>query len=318
MNERRWQILDLVTETYIHSAHPVASSQIAEKLNVSSATVRNDFAALEDEGYLQQPHTSAGRIPTTRGYRQYAHKFIPPESLSEIQQRLLFERLKHLHGDELLQQIASVASELSGYAVVVTLPQDTSLCALEIHLSVLSSTRILAVVILENGLLRQLVVDLAPTPSADTLRDAESNLRQLTLPMAQLPEALLDIAKRTHQELSRTLKALADAWPHVNPPRVFSQGLKQVLSEPESNDPHFVRRLIEQVEHPIQAQQDLLITLDEPLAHIAALLPFGNVLGSLSILGPARMRYRDSLTVAQGVSQMMSQAEMIESSAKSY
>jgi heat-inducible transcriptional repressor len=301
MNDRRLQILDLVAETYIHSAHPVASSQIAEKLNVSSATIRNDFAALEEEGLLQQPHTSAGRIPTTLGYKQYAHKFIPPEHLSILQQRLLLERFKHLHGDDLLQQIATVVSDLSGYAVLVTLSEDTSLCALEIHLSVLSASRVLAVVILENGLIRQLVVDLAPTPSDTTLRDAESNLRQLTLPMGQLPEALLDIAKRTHQELSRTLKALAEAWPNVNPPRVFSQGLKQVLAEPESSDPHFVRCLIEQVEHPMTIQEDLLIMLDEPLAHIAARLPFGN----LSILGPARMRYRDNLMIAQGVMQTL-------------
>ena len=257
MNERRSQILDLVAETYIRSAHPVASLHIAEQLNVSSATVRNDFSALEVEGYLQQPHTSAGRIPTTMGYKQYAHKFIPPGHLSEAQQRLLVERFRHLHGDELLQQIANVTSALSGYAVVVTLPEDTSLCAIEIHLSVLSATRLLAVVILENGLIRQLVVDLDPTPSETIVRDAESNLRQLTLPMGQLPEALLEIAKRTHEELSRTLKALAEAWPNVNPPRVFSQGLKQVLSEPESSDPHFMRRLVEQVEQPMTSQEDL-------------------------------------------------------------
>ncbi len=309
MNERQTHILDLVAETYIHSAYPVASSQIAERLNVSSATVRNDFAALEDEGYLQQRHTSAGRIPTTLGYKHYAHKFIPPEHLSSLQQRLLFERFRGVHGDDLLQQIASVASELSGYAVVVTLPEDTSLCTLEIHLSLLSSSKVLAVVVLENGLIRQLIVDLTPTPSEDTLRDAESNLRQLTLPMGLLPEALLDIAKRTHDELSRTLKALAEAWPNVNPPRVFSQGLKQVLSEPESSDPHFVRRIIEQTEYPFTAQKDLWITLDEPLAHIAAQLPLGNILGSLTILGPARMRYRNTLMVAQGITQSLNQID---------
>jgi heat-inducible transcriptional repressor len=303
MNDRRSQILDLVAETYIHSAHPVASSYVAEKLNVSSATIRNDFAALEDEGFLQQPHTSAGRIPTTLGYKQYAHKFIPPGHLSDIQKRLLVERFKSLHGDELLQQIASVTSDLSGYAVVITLPEDYSLHALEIHLSVLSSTRVLAVVVLENGLIRQLVIDLSPTPSDDTLRDAESNLRQLTLPVSQLPEALLDIAKRTYEELSRTLTALASAWPTINPPRVLSQGLKQVLSEPEASNPQFVRRLIEQLEHPVMIQEELLILLDEPLAHVATKLPFGN----LTILGPARMRYRDALMIAQGVTQTLNE-----------
>jgi transcriptional regulator of heat shock response len=127
--------------------------------------------------------------------------------------------------------------------------------------------------------------------------------------MGLLPQAILDIAKRTHEELSRTLKALAEAWPNVNPPRVFSHGLKQVLSEPESSDPQFVRRLVEQSEHPFTAQKDLWITLDEPLAQVAAQLPLGNILGSLKILGPARMRYRDTLMIAQGITQSLNQID---------
>jgi heat-inducible transcriptional repressor len=103
MNERRATILDLVTETYIRSVAPVASSHIAEQLHVSSATVRNELAALEDEGYLQQPHTSAGRIPTTRAYQQYAYKFIPPSELPLLQQKLVLQGLRQVHGDALLQ-----------------------------------------------------------------------------------------------------------------------------------------------------------------------------------------------------------------------
>jgi heat-inducible transcriptional repressor len=307
MNERRAHILDLVTELYIRSAHPVASSHIAEQLNISSATIRNEFSALEDEGLLQQPHTSAGRIPTTRGYKQYAYKFIPPSELPALQQRLILERLKGTHGDSFLQQLANIASELSGYAVVVSLPADDVLRALEIHLSLLSSTRLLAVVILENGLIRQLVVDLAPTPSDETLRDAESSLRQLTLPVSEIPKALTEIAKHVSEDLARTLRAIADAWPNVNPPRVFSQGLKQVLAEPESADPSFVRRLVNQVEKPELTEdlEPLVVVLDESLAQVATRLPFGSSAGSLFILGPTRMRYKDALMIAQGVSRTL-------------
>jgi heat-inducible transcriptional repressor len=309
MNERRATILDLVTETYIRSVSPVASAHIAEQLQVSSATVRNELAALEDEGYLQQPHTSAGRIPTTRGYQQYAYKFIPPSELPLIQQRLVLEKLRSVHGDALLQQLASVTSELSGYAVVVSLPADDALRALEIHLSLLSSTRLLAVVVLENGLIRQLTVDLEPAPSDNTLRDAESNLRQLTLPVSEIPKALLEIAKRVSEDLSRTLRAIAESWPSVNPPRIFSQGVKQVLIEPESANPSFVRKLLEQLEQPSPADKELLIVLDDSLAQIAARLPFGKSTGSLMVLGPTRMRYKDALMIASGVTQMLSQLE---------
>jgi heat-inducible transcriptional repressor len=309
MNERRATILDLVTETYIRLVAPVASSQIAEQLQVSSATVRNDLAALEDEGYLQQPHTSAGRIPTTRGYQQYAYKFIPPSDLPLLQQKLVLGKLRQVHGDALLQQLANITSELSGYAVVVSLPADDALRALEIHLSLLSSTRLLAVVVLENGLIRQLTVDLEPAPSDMTLRDAESNLRQLTLPVSEIPKALLEIAKRVSEDLARTLRAIADSWPSVNPPRVFSQGVRQVLVEPESANPTFVRKLLEQLEQPSPVDKELFIVLDDSLAQIAARLPFGKSTGSLMLLGPTRMRYKDALMIASGVTQMLGQLD---------
>jgi heat-inducible transcriptional repressor len=310
MNERRATILDLVTETYIRSVAPVASAHIAEQLHVSSATIRNELAALEDEGYLQQPHTSAGRIPTTRAYQQYAYKFIPPSELPLLQQKLVLQGLRQVHGDALLQQLAKITSELSGYAVVVSLPADDALRALEIHLSLLSSTRLLAVVVLENGLIRQLTVDLEPAPSDTTLRDAESNLRQLTLPVSEVPKALLEIAKRVSEDLARTLRAIAESWPSVNPPRVFSQGVKHVLGEPESSNPSFVRKLLEQVEQPSPADKELIIILDESLAQIATRLPFGKSAGSLLLLGPTRMRYKDALMIANGVTQMVSQLEV--------
>jgi heat-inducible transcriptional repressor len=309
MNERRATILDLVTETYIRSVSPVASSHIAEQLQVSSATVRNDLAALEDEGFLQQPHTSAGRIPTTRGYQQYAYKFIPPSELPLLQKKLVLDKLRSSYGDALLQQLANITSELSGYAVVVTLPADDALRAIEIHLSLLSSTRLLAVVVLENGLIRQVTVDLEPAPSDSTLRDAESNLRRLTLPVSEVPKALLEITKRVSEELARTLRAIAESWPSVNPPRLFSQGVKQVLVEPESTNPTFVRKLLEQLEQPSPTDKELIIVLDESLAQIAARLPFGKSTGSLMLLGPTRMRYKDALMIASGVTQMLSQLE---------
>ena len=307
LNERRAYILDLVTETYIQSAYPVPSSLIAEQLQVSSATVRNEFSALEFEGYLQQPHTSAGRIPTARGYEYYVRKFIPPKHLPDAQLRLLSGRFKGTHGESLLAQVAAVTAELSGYAVIVSLPVDASLQALEIHLSPLSSTKLLAVVVLENGLIRQLVVDLDPAPDSDTLREAESSLRQLTVPISEVPTALRSLSQHANDDMSRTLEALAQAWPAVIPPRLFTQGLNNLLSEPESSDPSFVRTLIEHIENPdLSAEKisdTLMIFVDEHLSHVNARLPFGNSAGALALIGPTRMRYKDALMIAYSVSQ---------------
>ena len=314
MIERREHVLDLVTEGYIRSARPVPSAWIAGRLEVSSATVRNDFSALERDGYLTQPHTSAGRVPTALGYTRYARKFIPPRRLPALQRRLLSERLGGAHGDVLLQRVADVSAELSGYAVVVTLPADDALVTLEIHLSALSSARMLAVVVLEHGLVRQVVVDLAPTPDEIALKEAESSLRGLTLPVGEVPTALADIAARAEEEPARTLRALARAWPAVNPPRVFSRGLRNLLSEPESADPDFVRRAVERVEGPgssLDSSLDKLsetlgVTLEPALALVSAPLALGSSRGGLLLLGPLRMRYPEVLMVAHGVTEAVS------------
>lgn len=298
----------MVAETYIRTAHPVPSSLVAEGLQVSSATVRNEFGALEEAGLLAQPHASAGRVPTSEGFRHYALAFLPPRRLPAPQRTLLARRLRGAHGDTLLQQLAAAAAEMSGYAVVVTLPADDNLRTLEIHLSPLSARQLVAMAVFETGLVRQLVVELDPLPEGGVLDDAESSLRQLTLPMAEVPAALRDLARRTEEDLARTLRALADAWPALTPPRLFSQGLKNLLTEPESRDPEFMRRVVEEVEsgelEPASGEE-LALLLDEGVARVRARVDVGRSHGSLTLLGPARMRYPEALMVAGGVRELL-------------
>ena len=313
MNDRRARILRMVAESYIRTAHPVASARIAERLGMSSATVRNEFGALEEEGYLQQPHPSAGRIPTALGFRSYALACLPPRRLPHKQRSALERQLQATNGDGLFSLVAHAAAELSGYAVVVRLPADDALHILEIHLSMLSAGRLLAVVVLENGIVRQLSVDLADPPSDRVLDDAERNLRQLTLPLGEVPRALEVIAAHADPELARTLRAVRAAWPRLNPPRLFSEGLRHLLSEPESSNPDFVRLVVEQVERTGAAPGEwspddpgVGLELDEALARVTSGFELGGGVGSLTVVGPARMRYPAAMMVARGVSEVLS------------
>lgn len=305
MNERRATILNLVAETYIETAHPVPSSRVAEQLDLSSATVRNEFAALEEEGYLHQPHTSAGRVPTPVGFRVYATAFIPPHRLPRAMRDLVRRRLQGAHGESLLARIASVVADLSGYAVVVSLPSDDHLKTHEVHLSLLSGRHLLAVVVLENGLVRQFAVELDPAPDEAVIDDAERSLRQLTLPAADVPAALERIATGIEGDLARTLRAVAAAWPTMAPPRLVADGLKNVLGEPEARDPDFVRRVVEQVEASqpaVPEAGDLALLLDDALARVRAKVELlGQAEGSITLVGPARLRYPHALMVVSGV-----------------
>lgn len=313
MNERHVRILHMVAESYIETAHPVASQHIARRLDVSSATVRSDFGSLEDGGLLHQPHTSAGRIPTADGFRVYASAWLPPGRLPRRVRDTLRAGLAGTEGDDLFMAASRVASQLSGYAVIVRLAPNDTLRIVEIHLSMLSSRRLLAVVVLENGLVRQLGVDLDPTPSDDVIDDAERNLRQLTLPVREVPGALRVLAESTGGELGRTLKAVADAWPGLQVPRLFRDGLSRLLTEPEGRDPNFVRLVVEQVEDAViatdiasdlasdagnESDTDYQVALDESVARVSASFGFGSGRGLLTFIGPARMRYRDALAIA--------------------
>lgn len=308
MKERQALVLQLVAEHYIETAHPVPSGQIAERLDVSSATVRNDFGTLESVGLLQQPHASAGRIPTALGFYSYASTHLPPRPLP-LRLRRRLKVLSSVPGEQQYATATRLAAELSGYAVVISLPPDDALRILEIHLAMLSSRRLLAVVVLENGLVRQLSVDLSPVPEDEVIDDAERNLRQLTLPVAEVPAALRAAARHAETELARTLRAIAAAWNTLQPPRVFSDGLSRLLSEPESDDPSFVKLVIAHLENATDstafqrsadqaALDDLSLELDDTIGRVVASFPLGNGAGTFALLGPARMRYPEALSIA--------------------
>src|SRR5690625_1056210 len=301
---RRLRVLNLVAQVYIDTARPVASARVADRLAVSSATIRNDFAALEDEGLLLQEHASSGRIPSPEGLGVYASSFIPPAGLTRRQRLFMRSHLTDIHGEDLLQAAARVAAELSGYAVAVRLLPDNSLRALQVHLSVLSENRLLAVVILENGLVRQQVVELVPAPLPATVAEAESLLRRLTVPVSVFAPALRESAASRSGDLRRLLLALADSAAALNPGLTFSYGLGNLLKEPEAHNPVFLENALKELEAPdagSSVPESLDFILDGETARVRTMLPAGHLSAELCLVGPARMRYPEAFRIARGV-----------------
>ena len=325
LNGRSDRILSLVTEHYIEKAKPVASSHIASAIKVSSATVRNELAALEDNGYLAQLHTSSGRVPTSLAYRHYAKKFIPPKRMPLQQQSMFRESLDGIRGESFYQQLVMLSAHLSGYGVLLELPANNALRALSIHLSLLTDGRVLAVVVLETGLVRQVTLNINPTPQDEALESAERTLSRLKEPFEDLPQMLEYHANNSEGDEAATFDALAQAWPRLNPPRLFAQGLSNLLSQPEGSDPDFMRRVVGHMEksnasaeandliesssfHDDYLESDFVsIKHDDTLAFVTSSIALRSSQANLVFLGPMRMRYPDVLMLAQGVGDIVSE-----------
>lgn len=119
MLDRQEKLLKKIIAEYIKTAEPVGSLKLATDLQVSSATVRNEMAELESAGYIYQPHTSAGRIPTEAGYAFYVEHFVPTGKLAQTTQKTLADILKHFRGEDAVRGLARFTAELAEEAVIV-------------------------------------------------------------------------------------------------------------------------------------------------------------------------------------------------------
>ena len=165
LDERKATILRAVVTEYIETAQPVGSGHVASsaEVNVSSATVRNDMAALEAEGYLAQPHTSAGRIPTEKGYRFFVDQLGGPGKLgvNESQQVRTFFSRTHGEMEQMLSDTSRLLSSLTHYAAVVVGPQHEVATIKSVQLVGLSPRLVLVVLVLSSGAIEKHSIELA-------------------------------------------------------------------------------------------------------------------------------------------------------------
>ena len=228
LDDRKLEVLRAIVEDYVATREPVGSRALVErhKLNVSPATVRNDMAVLEEEGYIRQPHTSAGRVPTDRGYRLFVDRLSKIKPLSAAERRAI-ERFMvgAVDLDDVVHRTVRLLAQLTQQVAVVQYPSLTRSAVRHLELVSISTTRMLLVVITDTGRVEQRVVEL-PGPTSDDdiaemrrlinaqlggrllsetpqlvqtmVDEAEPNLRA---PMASLGSVLLETLVERHDEL---------------------------------------------------------------------------------------------------------------------
>src|SRR6476619_6186099 len=161
--ERRLEVLRAIVEDYVATHEPVGSKALVERhgLGVSPATVRNDMAALEDEGYITQPHTSAGRVPTDKGYRLFVDRLSTVKPLSSAERRAIQSFLEGaVDLDDVVRRSVRLLAQLTRQVAVVQYPSLSRASVRHIEVVHLASGRLLLVLITDTGRVEQRVVDL--------------------------------------------------------------------------------------------------------------------------------------------------------------
>ncbi len=331
LTERQNLILALVVRDYIETARPVSSRRLVRRygLQMSSATVRNELAALTEAGYLRQPHTSAGRVPTEEGYRYFVgrlmgHPDLPPQTRRTIAHQFYQARPDV---DEWMQLAASVLAQQSRAASLVTTPHPEQVRLKHLELIATRGRQVLMVLVLSGGEVRQQILTLAePVPqeqlsrTAAAITQAGHNLEadDLAALASRFDPLGQDVIRLVQEEMIRAGQVLGN---------VYRDGLTNVLAEPEFARSEAARRALRVFEERALLE-DLItrtvMTTDvggvqvliggegtwEELRDCSMVLARygapGLATGTLGVLGPIRMAYGRTISTVRFVAGLLS------------
>ncbi len=337
LENRKRKLLQAVIFQYVRTAKPVGSHVIVDKYNfgLSSATVRNLLSDLEKEGYLIQPHTSAGRVPTDKGYRFYVDSLLEIQSLAATEEdRIRKEyaaRSKEL--EAMMISTSQMLSALSNYTGVVLSPRMDKTLLRRLQLVSLGGNQILVVVVSQAGHIRHRVVTLKRPLSAERLSAISSllNERLINLPLTEVRAQILDHIEAVQQEQEDAFSLAKDVVREafeLNPAdqELYVGGKEHIIDFPELNDLQQLSTLLKVVE-----EKNLLASMLEKeikkggglsvkigsenklpqlrgISLVSSTYKIGeNAVGVLGILGPRRMEYARMISLVEGVTRIVNQ-----------
>jgi heat-inducible transcriptional repressor len=330
LDDRKALVLRAVVSHYVRTGEPVGSKTLVEayKLRVSTATVRNDMMALEEGGFLYQPHTSAGRIPTDAGYRYFVDAWAADFRLpaSEAQQVRTFFGEPRWELEDSLRQTATLLSNLTQHAAVVFAPALDRSTVRHVELVKLAAGRAMVVLVTDTGRVENHMLPL-PDDASDRQIDALAlGLNELTVgaPLESAAGAIetnLESLPVELRPLAETIaKTLRDEHDAKEGERVFLEGASNIVDEHKFTDIETVRQVISALEHRrlvLEVLADALgsnrvsvrIGSENPAAAMqfcsVITAPYGTEatpLGSIGVVGPTRMDYRRTIAAVYEVS----------------
>jgi len=329
LDDRKAAVLRAVVREYIETAQPVGSAHVARtsELGVSPATVRNEMAALEREGYLAQPHTSAGRVPTDQGYRFFVDQLTGPGALPAVQRQQVREFFAAAHGEleQMLHDTSSLLSGLTSYAALVLGPPHERATVRSVQVVGLAHRVAMVVVVLSNGSIEKATLEFDDDVGDERLAAAGTHLtahlegtsltdgtpvpatgdKRLDDLVNQVLQVLGDPADRDHEQVyvggASSMAAAFDAVDTV----------RQVLAILEQQ--YVVVSLLRDVIDN-DSEQGIAVSIGteigvQPLAECSIVVaPYvieGEPLGTVGVLGPTRMNYPQAMAAVAVVSERL-------------
>ena len=333
LDKRKAFILATVVYEYINTAEPVGSVTLTQKYNlgVSSATIRNEMAELETQGYLVQPHTSAGRIPSDTGYRTYVDQLMKPEPLEEMDARRIRDQFREasLELDGVIDQATRLLSGLSRNVAIAIAPSRDTHAFKHVQLLWLSARTSLIVIVTSMGVVAQEQVNWQTDVDADQLTRLSNALNAVLggSVMEDISPAAIDRVCDSTFVSAEIRNALQTAFRNArrSDPQISASGAQNLLDQPEFHDLRKLRSILRIVEEQKVLYDliadDLARPTDAPHVHIGAELGademaecsvvtvpyrFGDRgVGLLAILGPRRMPYGRLMALATGTAQSL-------------
>ena len=321
LDTRKKAILFVAVQEYILTAEPVSSQRLVEKyqLGVSSATVRNELALLEDLGYLRQPHTSAGRIPTDIGYRFYVDNTLDKPGLTVQEEEAVTELFSAVNREmgAMLHETTQILSHLTNYVAVVLAPSFKKSTLKHVDLVSISSRHVLAVLITNKGqvLKRIITIELADKGLSGIEHFLNERLQGMGPAQISALKEGVDLADRDTARLIRHLIGeIADIMASEDKERVFLGGTSSILRQREFEDLNKIEALLNSLEHGyrlLQWLEDSLRTekvlvkigsenTDQQIKDCTVIASSyhidGETLGTLGIIGPTRMDYARAIS----------------------
>ena len=325
LDERKTAILRAVVHEYIETAQPVGSGHVARRpgVSVSAATVRNEMAVLEQEGYLVQPHTSAGRVPTDKGYRFFVDNLTEPGRLERAKVQQVRDFFDSSHGaiEQLLQDTTRLLAGLTDYAAVILGPSPEAATIRSIQVVGLSSRVAMVVAVLSNGAVESFQLELDDDTADARLVAASAHLQAHlgAATFASLPTPPASGDDAVDRLCAEAITALRQAV-RDDEDDVFVGGASRMASAFDAVD--IVRQVLSTLEQQYVVVSLLRDVLDRGLtvaigaehgvlplvACSVVVAPYsveGEPVGTIGVLGPTRMNYPQALAAVEVVSERL-------------